>query len=71
MIFLIYNTQVYVKGVFFLAKQSSRIFLLKINFRAKKPLQFIYINVYGPIAPTSFGKRHSFLTFIDNYTRKF
>ncbi len=37
--------------------------------RAKRPYQFIHIDLVRPISPESFGEEQYFFTFTDDYTR--
>lgn len=50
-----------------LDKYPRRSFPKETEMRAIKPLQFVHIDVCGPINPPSFGKNRYFLLFIDDY----
>ena len=39
------------------------------NFRAKKPLELIHSDVFGPVKQTSVSEMRYMMTFIDDYLR--
>ncbi|XP_073102006.1 uncharacterized protein [Elaeis guineensis] len=51
-------------------KHSRASFPKESFHQARRPLQLIHTDIYGPITPASFGGRHYFLTFIDDFSRK-
>lgn len=40
------------------------------NFEAKKPLELVYADICGPIAPDTPGGNLHFLLLVDDYSRK-
>nr|GEV90615.1 retrovirus-related Pol polyprotein from transposon TNT 1-94 [Tanacetum cinerariifolium] len=57
------------KGCLF-GKHARSLFSKEATSRAKKPLQLIHIDLCGPITPSSHGKNHYFILFIDDFPRK-
>lgn len=53
-----------------LGKHLRKSFPKKSILRITKPLQLVYINVCGPINPSSLGKSSCFILFIDDYSKK-
>nr|GEY51045.1 retrovirus-related Pol polyprotein from transposon TNT 1-94 [Tanacetum cinerariifolium] len=51
-------------------KHARSSFLKVATSRAKEPLQLIHIDLCGPITPSSYGKNHYFILFIDDFSRK-
>ena len=51
-------------------KHSRASFPKKSFHQARRLLELIHTDIYGPITPASFGGRHYFLTFIDDFNRK-
>ena len=53
-----------------IGKHSRASFPKESFHQARRPLQLIHTDICGPITPASFGGRHYFLTFIDDFSRK-
>lgn len=53
---------------YLLEKHFRKSFPKEANTRAKKLLELIHTDVYGPIHPSSFGKSNYFLLFIDDFS---
>ncbi|GKV47387.1 hypothetical protein SLEP1_g54294 [Rubroshorea leprosula] len=53
-----------------LGKHNRLPFVARKNWRARKPLELVHSNVYGPMSVTSTGNNRYFLTFIDDFTIK-
>nr|GEX82341.1 retrovirus-related Pol polyprotein from transposon TNT 1-94 [Tanacetum cinerariifolium] len=63
------KTPVKGKGCLF-GKHARSLFPKKATSRAKEPLQLIHTDLCGPITPSSYGKNHYFILFIDDFSRK-
>ncbi|GJT12879.1 retrovirus-related pol polyprotein from transposon TNT 1-94 [Tanacetum coccineum] len=51
-------------------KLARSLFLKEATSRDKEPLQLIHKDLCGPITPSSHGKNHYFILFIDDFSRK-
>jgi hypothetical protein len=40
------------------------------EYRAKKPIELVYIDICGPIKPSSIGENQYFITSIDDFSHK-
>ncbi|GJW07799.1 retrovirus-related pol polyprotein from transposon TNT 1-94 [Tanacetum coccineum] len=53
-----------------LGKHVRSSFSKEATSRAKEPLQLIHTDLCGPITPSSHGKNHYFILFINDFSRK-
>lgn len=52
------------------SKQHCNQFPQKKSWRAKKALELVHFDIFGPIIPHSNGCKRYIITFIDDYSRK-
>ena len=48
-------------------KQRKNSFPSSVNFRAHKPLKLVYVDIFGPITPSTLEGSRYFLLLIDDY----
>jgi transposase InsO family protein len=53
-----------------LGKHPRNSFPKEASYRAKKVLELVHTDIYGPITPNSLGKHRYFITFIDDFSRR-
>jgi hypothetical protein len=53
-----------------ISKHPRSSFLKVAEYRAKKLLELVHTDIYGPIKPSSIGEYRYFITFIDDFSRK-